>query len=177
MAEKREKRYKAPNKPYSQARANFICEHIGEGMHLSEVLKKYPDQCPSEHTVYNWKKQHPEFKLALDMAYQDLFFKKVDVLEACSKELLEIVDEDKSMGKENYYNFRARSDALRQRIDVLKFQLAKLAPKICDDLKDNNQLQIAIPQITVINYADREENKECTQKENAKNLLTVLPQK
>lgn len=170
----KERSYKA----YSVSRGKFITDKISDGLHLSQVIKMYPEHVPSEKTVYNWKKVYPEFKTALDLAYQDLFFKKIDILDDASRELLEIVNAlTAAMSKEEIAIFKARQEALRQRIDVLKFELAKLAPKICNDLKDTAHIAIAMPAITVINYSDREEKTICTQSISANDSLKALPQK
>lgn len=164
----------ATNKKYSKAFLEFICDHVADGMTVKAICEKYPrDLCPEERTVYRWKKKYPEFNKALEEAYQTFFYKKLDEIEELSKELL---DNEKSIkeleaidasadskkeandAKKNWlYARKARQDAIRMRLDVLKFTISKIAPKMVPELKDTPASQAIAytpPQITIINFQE-----------------------
>jgi hypothetical protein len=157
-------------KKYSQAIAKTICTKVEEGISVAALCKN-SDYFPDEATIYRWKKQYPEFKQALNDAYQIFFYKKIDEIEELSKELLNV---DKDLKELNGLDAqevkgwqaarRAHQDAIRMRLDTLKFILAKLAPKLVNDLKDQpvNQALTVMPNIVIMNYSKPEDEKNIT---------------
>lgn len=147
-------------KKYSKGLLNFITDKICEGISLREICKTFKDDVPAEKTIYLWKKQYPECKKALDEAYQTFFYKKLDELEELSKEAMRLTSSLKSVEKDEAAAIRLKLEGLRQRIDTLKFTVAKIAPKMVPDLRDIPSTQVAvIPNINVINYSQSENPK------------------
>lgn len=170
-------------KKYSKAITDFITDKIEGGQTAAEICRLYPDMV-EEKTYYRWKKKYPEFKKAVDLAYQTFFYKKIDEMEDLSKELIvtekklsELLEKasvvitgnkkDKKACEElaerdsNNTAFkleimmnRDRRDNIRVRMDALKFILHKLAPKMVQELADTTQTQVMMPSITIVNYRD-----------------------
>lgn len=166
---------------YSQKLQEFIADKIEGGMTLSEVCKEYGppkhDACPNEKTCYRWKKKYPEFKKALDEAYQTLIFKMMDEMNDLSKEIQNLDREWDKFGQEmaddiesgdlspmavkakiaaHTGRLRDKRDAAKIRLRALEFMLTRIAPKLVPDLKEASQNTVAhLPPITVINFAPK----------------------
>lgn len=148
---------------YSKALANVICGKIEDGITIAEMGRDV--NFPDESTIHRWQKQYPDFRIQVKAAYAIFFYKMLDEINDLSKELLDIEKDKQDIAdltttggnvKTWIYAKRARQDAIKIRIDTLKFALAKLAPKFVEDLKEvPSQLQGA-GNITVqiVNYSD-----------------------
>jgi hypothetical protein len=150
---------------YSLGLAKFIADKVEDGISVRSLCTQYKDDnVPTEKQVYRWKKKYPEFKQMLDSAYEDYFFKMIDELNILSKELLELSgSEYKDLSSPDeakvlYWKHKARQEAIKIRIDTIKFELAKLAPKLVRDLQDNSpSIAIALPTVNIVQYRDNNE--------------------
>ena len=137
---------------FSKALGDYICSQVEEGVSVRELCKTHRQEgMINEATVYRWKKKYPEFKRDLDAAYRVYVFKQMDEANELSKEFMRIVSDMKSCDKEEAQALRLQAEGIRQRIDFLKFSLAKLAPKLIPELQDQQQ-QTIIPTIQIISY-------------------------
>lgn len=139
---------------YNKAMIDFMTDKIEEGITVAQICRDYKaDGIPSEKQVYRWKAKYPEFKQALDNAYQTFFYKKLDELHDLMNEPI----------PENLDKVRLNAELQRRRlkIDTLKFLLAKIAPKMVPDLRDipAAAVSLQLPSITVVNYSDKEKGK------------------
>lgn len=148
---------------YSAKLTEFICDKIEEGMNLSEVCKKFGSAnggvVPTEKNCYKWKKKFPEFKKAVDEAYQTFIFKLMDEGDGLTKEVMEISKALKNASDNEEARFeatklRGRLDAAKMRMKYIEFTLTRIAPKLVPDLKES-QSNIALPAITLINYSTK----------------------
>jgi hypothetical protein len=149
---------------YSQKIVDFMVDKIEGGMTLAEVCREYGppkhDAIPNEKTCYRWKKKYPEFKKALDGAYQTLIFKMMDEMNDLSKEAMRLADElarctDIGEAKFEAMKLKGQLDAVKTRIKALEFMLTRIAPKMVPELQDTAQGSIAhLPAITIVNYSD-----------------------
>ncbi len=145
---------------YSKALGDYICGKVQEGVSVRALCKTHRENgMIAEKTIYRWKKAYPEFKKNLDDAYRDLIFMQMDELNELSKELMDIAKKMGEATKEEVAACRLYSDGIRQRMDALKFSLAKLAPKLVPELQDQANVQIAIPTINIIRYTTDTQNK------------------
>lgn len=148
---------------YSQKIQEFIVDKIEEGMTLAEVCREYGppnhDTIPNEKTCYRWKKKYPDFKTALDGAYQTLIFKMMDEMNDLSKKVMAIAYKlkmchDMDEAKFESIKLKGEMDACKVRLKTLEFMLNRIAPKLVNDLKDTSQQQFSnLPPITIINYS------------------------
>jgi hypothetical protein len=167
MAEEKKAIKKSYFQPkYSPKIVDFIVDKIEGGMTLAEVCREYgppsSELIPNEKSCYRWKKKYPEFKKALDDAYQTLIFKMMDEMNDLSKESMRLADELKESGNMREAKFEAirlkgQLDAVKTRIRALEFMLTRIAPKLVPDLKESPaESRIAqLPPINIINYADK----------------------
>lgn len=156
---------------YSNKVQDFIVDKIEGGMTLAEVCREYgpPNSTviPNEKTCYRWKKKYPEFKKALDDAYQTLIFKMMDEMNDLSKEAMNLKDQlsactDIGEAKFEATKLKGMLDAVKTRIKALEFMLTRIAPKLVTELKeDRTAVQIAnLPPINVVFYnKPKEESK------------------
>lgn len=160
----------APPVKLSKAIVSFLCDKIEDGITISKICKEYKhhELVPEEKTIYRWKKKYPEFKVALNEAYQTFFYKKMDELEDLSEEYKQIEEElavlSDAAGKDrvHFNKFKAalmsskdHRDNVKMRIDTLKFILGKLAPKLVTELADQSKQIVAPTSIVVVNYKDQ----------------------
>ncbi len=141
-------------KKFTKALGSYICEKVEDGISVRALCKGNTSHgMINEATVYRWKKQYPEFKSELDAAYRTYVFKQMDEINELSLEFMQITKKMKECSKEEAMALRLYAEGIRQRIDVLKFSLAKLAPKLIPELKDQATTQVAvIPNINIISY-------------------------
>jgi hypothetical protein len=155
---------------YSQKLQDFIVDKIEGGMTLAEVCREYGppthNVVPIEKTCYRWKKKYPEFKKALDDAYQTLIFKMMDEMNDLSKEAMGLADQlahcsDIDDAKFEAMKLKGQLDATKTRIKALEFMLTRIAPKLVPDLKESpsESRLMNLPPITIINYADKEQGR------------------
>lgn len=167
----------AAPKKYSPGLARMIVDHIEDGMTIAEICRKYPDMIcltmkpeTAERQVHRWRRLYPDFNKAVNLGYQTLMIKQIDEVNDLSKELLELDSKIRELQSnltgENAYDIleqvkieairmRERRDNIRVRIDVIKFNLAKLAPKMVPELRDQVAL-VAPPTIQIIRYTEPE---------------------
>jgi len=154
---------------YSQKVVEFIVDKIENGMTLAEVCKEYGppthNVVPNEKSCYRWKKKYPEFKKALDEAYQTLIFKFMDEMNDRSKKVLEIAkllkeSVDMDSAKFEAIKLRGEMDAHKVRLKTLEFMLTRIAPKLVPELKESAQQSnmSQLPPITIVNYAPKPTN-------------------
>lgn len=152
---------------YSQKIQDFIVDKIEEGMTLAEVCREYGppkgEIVPNEKTCYRWKKKYPEFKKAIDEAYQVLIYKLMDEMHILSKKVMNMAHDlsrtlDISDAKFEAIKLKGEMDACKTRIKTIEFTLTRIAPILVPSLKDNsNQIQYAqLPPINIINYSKPE---------------------
>ncbi len=141
-------------KKFTKALGDYICSKVEDGISVRQLCKTHREEgMINESTVYRWKKQYPDFKSDLDAAYRVYVFKQMDEVNELSMELLDIARKLTTVSKEEAMAYRLLADGIRQRIDVLKFSLAKLAPKLVPELKDSpTTQQFTAPTINVIQY-------------------------
>lgn len=155
---------------YSAKLTEFICDKIEGGMNLSEVCKKFSADnggvVPIEKTLYRWKKKYPEFKKAIDEAYQTFIFKLMDEGDDLTKEVMEISKAlknaiDNEEARFEATKLRGRLDAAKMRMKYIEFTLTRIAPKLVPDLKESqSNLTVSLPAITLINYAIKPQSLE-----------------
>ena len=149
---------------YSKKLVEFIVDKIEGGMTLAEVCREYEGTVPTEKSCYRWKKQYPEFKKALDEAYQTLIFKMMDEMNDLSKKAMVLADElknctDMEEAKFESTRLKGQLDATKTRIKALEFMLTRIAPKLVPDLQDTAQnTTLQLPPITIVNYAPEKED-------------------
>lgn len=162
---------------YSVKLQDFIVDKIEGGMTLAEICREYgpPKQTivPNEKNCYRWKKKYPEFKKALDDAYQTLIFKMMDEMNDLSKDAMALgkqLKECQDIGEAKFeaMKLKGQLDAVKTRIKALEFMLVKIAPKLVPELKEaaKETAITNLPPITIINYSD--------DKHRFKNLQTNL---
>lgn len=153
---------------YSIKLTEFIVDKIESGMNLADVCKKFGPESggvvPNETNCYRWKKKYPEFKAAIDAAYQTFIFKLMDEGDSLTKEVMEITSALKNAGDNEEARFeatklRGRLDAVKMRMKYIEFTLTRIAPKLVPDLKESqSNINVALPAITLINYAVKSKN-------------------
>lgn len=133
---------------YTKALGEFICAKVEDGTTVKDIAESYKNQgMVDEATIYRWRKKFPEFKYALDQAYQIFFYRKIDELEELSKKPIDEANGRSSNGLEIAQR--------KIRVDALKFILTKIAPKMCSELRDTPQTQIAVlPTINIVKYQE-----------------------
>lgn len=134
------------SKKYNKAIGEFICQKIEEGLNISEIYDKYKDMGMVEDTtIWRWRKKFPEFRIALDYAYQTYFYKLIEELDNLSKSKLD----------ENMPRSEVNAELARRkiRVDALKFMLVKIAPKIVQEFRDSPAVAVQIaPVIEIVRY-------------------------
>lgn len=143
---------RAPHVKYSQKVCDFICDQIKQGESLRSMCSKYPGKVPCREAIWDWRSKYPEFKAQFNDALQVFFFDKIDEIEYLSKKVVEEQEGVLCSSKAEAMSRRVYIDALRLRIDTLKFTLAKMASKFVKELQDTPQIAIAMPNINVISY-------------------------
>ncbi len=134
---------------YSKSLSDFICSKVEDGISVSEQCRIYKGTLPEERTIYRWKKKYPDFGRDLEAAYRVFFYRMIDELNDLSKAKIE---------GENKVEMYAEMARIRNRIDTLKFLIAKIAPKLIPELRDTVQnVQMAMPSITIVNFSPKEE--------------------
>lgn len=151
---------------YTKKLAEFICDKIESGMSVAQIVRKYGPESgddfkvPTEKTIYRWRRQHQDFKADYDIAYQTFMYRKIDEMYDIGDAELPTIDEiAKLTGKANpspaeigkYIN--AYQSKQRDKVNILKFVSAKLAPKLVPELSDkvqvdhkvDNQIRVIVP--------------------------------
>lgn len=143
---------------YSKKLQDFIVDKIEEGQTIAEICREYKQIVPIEKTLYRWKKKYPEFKKAVDDAYQTLIFKMVDELNDLSKQAVRLAEElantrDIDDAKFEAMKLKGQLDAVKTRMKAIEFMLNKIAPKLVPELRDRKQDTIGnLPPINVISF-------------------------
>jgi len=160
---------------YSIKLQDFITDKIEGGMTLAEVCREYSTIVPIEKSLYRWKKKYPDFKKAVDEAYQTLIFKMMDEMNDLSKEIrdldskwgelevelseqaesvdgLSLKEADAKMRMLSY-KIKDKRDSAKVRLKALEFMLTRIAPKLVPELKDSvNEHTIVIPTVNIVSY-------------------------
>lgn len=143
---------------FTQAFADWFEEKmIVEDLDVRGLTRKYPDICPSYHTVLRWIKKHPTFdtQIAYARECQVLLWKE---------QLDELLEEYKNKEYETKVDAYHGNNWYKTKIDVLKFKLAKLAPmvsaKYSSRASQNNSNGGGDLQITVQNYSKPQEEND-----------------
>ncbi len=143
---------------YSKKIAKFICDKLEEGMEITKICAKYPDM-PHAKSIYRWRRKIPEFKVQYDTARQTQCYLWMDEHEELSKmpppSILDVMDEygftDTTLGK---IQLNTIMNQRRERISSLKFNIAKLAPKMVPELSDKLTIEHEnAPNINILNYS------------------------
>ncbi len=145
---------------YSPALGRAIAEKVEEGFTVGEICNtmKIPG-FPNEKTVYRWKKKYPDFKKLLNEAYQDLMFKMLDEQVTLAKELEKLTKTLGEVDKCQADAIRLHQTSIKARIQVIQFTLAKIAPKIVNDLKEA-QNTFEMPNINVVMFSEPKKQLE-----------------
>ncbi len=126
---------------YNQAMADLICERVGTHTHGLPKLCEMFDDMPSHETVKQWRYKYDDFSANYARA-------KMKQAELMAEELNRIASEthtytDAEGNKRYDAGFTA---AQRLKIDTIKWQATKLAPKIYGDRTQNT--------VTVVKHED-----------------------
>lgn len=106
--------YTPHNKLYSEAITNTICTRLAAGESLLTICKS--EGMPCRHTVYQWLLTYPDFKDKYKFARQ-----------LYTEHLIERVGEITQQMRT--VKNRAEAWALREAIDAIKWQMARMASK------------------------------------------------
>jgi len=145
MVEKADNKKALFQPKYSLKIQEFIVDKIEGGMTLAEVCREYGPptgiHVPNEKSCYRWKKKYPEFKKAVDDAYQTLIFKMMDEMNDLSKEAMKLANllkqcQDMEDAKFEAVKLKGQLDAVKMRIKALEFMLTRIAPKLVPELKE-----------------------------------------
>lgn len=137
---------------YNPEIADRICEKIAtSSIGLKHILKE--DGMPSQSTVYNWLRIHPEFLEKYTRAREDqadfMAEEILDIADDGSNDLMTIVKGDESYEVEN----KEVVNRSKLRVEARKWIASKLKPKKYGDKVDltsdgdkiNGQVHIYIP--------------------------------
>jgi len=137
---------------------DFIIDKMHEGMNVSEICRKYPEEVPDSKTIYKRSMTDEDFKKRMDDAYTILMMQYNDQLKDISRpewviENLHLFNDDPKIA------FEAR----RAKMDDLKFTLGKLAPILSKRFDKASKIEIegnnTGPQINILNYSTEDIKK------------------
>jgi hypothetical protein len=142
---------------YTPALGRAIAQKVEDGFTIGEICNTLKlEGFPNEKTVYRWKKKYPEFKALLNSAYQDLMYKMLDEQTTLSKALMESTRALKGVTKSEGDAIRLHQTSIKARIQVIQFTLAKIAPKLVNELKDmgNSAALSEMPPINIVMFSE-----------------------
>jgi hypothetical protein len=133
--------------PRNDAALKFIISKMSQGMTVSEIYSKFPDQCPNPASVHRKAAEDEKWIAGLDKGHTLRYYKILDEMDYLSK----------GVASEHYPNadFREAEAALKRRIDALKFELAKMAPVLSKRFDRAQKIELegdGIAPVQVINY-------------------------
>lgn len=135
----------------SLAVKEFIVEQMSEGLDISEIHAKYPDQVPSIATIYKQTITDSDFAEKVNQAYGVLLMHRMD-------ELHRISSQTAAQAYPELEDWRQAEAVLKRRMDEAKFVLSKLAPVLSTRFKTTTQLevtgQITSNQIHILDYSN-----------------------
>lgn len=143
---------------YSKAWAAWFTDNmIEQDLDVKGMVNKYPDKCPAYRTVFKWQDRHKEFDDMITYA------RECHVMN-WSQELDDLTNAESPIFENKMEHMAFQADK-RNRMDALKFKLAKIAPMLTtkyNTTKKVEQVGAAAqgPQIVVHQYHKPSTNDE-----------------
>lgn len=134
---------------------DFILQCMHEGMDVSMICRRFPDQVPARETVYRASQNDKEFADEINSAYSILLMIRLDEL----NELANLTATEAYPG----VDFREAEATLKRRVDTGKFVLGKMAPILSSRFNKVDKLEVTgidSPQLAVVNYYMQEAPKK-----------------
>jgi len=153
---------KKPTIKMTLAVKTFIVDQMSEGLDISEIHAKYPDQVPSIATIYKHTITDTKFAEEVNQAYGVLLMHRMD-------ELHRIAGQTASQAYPELEDWRQAEAVLKRRMDEAKFVLGKLAPVLSTRFKTTSTVEltgnVSSTQLHIMDYSNAVIIKDITPKQ------------
>lgn len=134
---------------------DLILQYMHEGLDISMICKKFPNDVPARETIYRASQKDKEFAEEINSAYSILLMIRLDEL----NELSLLTASEAYPG----IDFREAEATLKRRVDTGKFVLGKMAPILSSRFNKVDKLEVSgidSPQLAIVNYYMQEPVKK-----------------